>query len=195
VKKAFSIVLMIAVVGALASQAWAGKKQGTAKKTNKPEAFLTEVVAVAATVEEVDNQKRTLSLRSSDGRMFTVKIDKAVNNFDQIKKGDQIKVEYLEALGVYVRKPDWPPAIVEAGNIAVAPKGKPPAVVIVDAIQLTGTVEAVDHAKRTVTLKGPEGKTKTFVVDQNVSRFEKLKKGDEIVLVITEAVAISVQKP
>lgn len=194
-KQAFSIVLMIVVVGTLAGQAWAGKKQGTAKRTDKPEAFLTEVVAVSATVEEVDNQKRTLLLRNSEGKTFTVKIDKAVNNFDQIKKGDQIKVEYLEALGVYIRKPDWPPAIVEAGNLAVAPKGKPPAAVIVDTIQLTGTVEAIDYAKRTVTLKGPEGKMKAFVVDQNVKRFEKLKKGDEIVLVITEAVAISVQKP
>lgn len=194
-KKAFSMVLVMVVIGALASQAWAGKKQGTAKRTDKPEAFLTEVVAVSAAVEEVDSQKRTLLLRSSEGRTFTVKIDKTVNNFDQIKKGDQIKVEYLEALGVYVRKPDWPPAIVEAGNIAVAPKGKPPAAVVVDTIQLTGTVEAIDYAKRTVTLKGPEGKMKTFVVDQTVKRFEKLKKGDEIVLVITEAIAISVQKP
>jgi hypothetical protein len=195
VKKAFSVGLVLIVIGVLAGHAWAGKKQGASQGTSKPEAYLTEVVAITATVEEIDYQKRTLSLKGPDGRIFTLKVDKGLNNFDQIKKGDQVKGEYLEALGVYIRKPDWPPAVVEAGNIAVTPKGRPPAVVIVDAIQLPGTVEAVDFAKRTVTLKGPEGNTKTFVVNQNAKRFEKLKKGDEIVLVITEAIAISVQKP
>jgi len=190
------MVLMMIFVGALASHTWAaGKKKSTPQKADKPEAVFTEVVVASATVEEVDTQKRTLVLRGPEGRTFTIKVDKGVNNFDQIKKGDQVKAEYLEALGVYIRKPDWPPAVVEAGNVAVAPKGKPPAAVVVDTIQLWGTVEAIDHAKRTVTLKGPEGKTRTFVVDQNVKRFEKVKKGDEIVLVITEAVAISVQKP
>jgi hypothetical protein len=195
VKKAISVGLALMIIGALAGHAWAGKKQGASQGTSKPEAFLTEVVAIAATVEEIDYQKRTLSLKGSDGRIFTVKADKGLNNFDQIRKGDQVKAEYLEALGVYIRKPDWPPAIVEAGNIAVTPKGRPPAVVIVDVIQLPGRVEAIDYAKRTVTLKGPEGNTRTFVVHENAKRFEKLKKGDEIVLVITEAVAISVQKP
>ena len=192
-RKASSFMLVVVAVCVFAGPAWAGKKQGAPKEAGKPELLLTEVVYAAATVEDLDYQKRTLTLRSSDGKAITIKVDKGVNNFDQIKKGDQVKAEYLEALGVYVRKPDWPPAVVEAGNVAV--KGRPPAAVVVDTIQLPGTVEAIDHSKRTVTLKGPGGNLRTFAVDQRVKRFEKLKKGDEIVLVITEAVAISVQKP
>jgi hypothetical protein len=195
VKKAFSFVLMVGVMCVLATQVGAGKKETPAKGSSKPEALLAEVMIATATVDEVDYQKRSLTLKGSDGRVFTIKVDKNVNNFDQIKKGDQVKAEYLQELGVYVRKPDWPPAPVEVGNVAVTPRGRPPAVVVVDILQLPGTVEAVDHAKRTVTLRGPEGNLKTFVLDHNVKRFEKLKKGDEIVLVITEAVAISVQKP
>ena len=194
-KKAFSAGLLFIVICVLAGHGWAGKKQSASQGTGKPEGLLTEVVAIVATVEAIDYQKRTLSLKGSDGKIFTLKVGQGLNNFDQIKQGDQLKAEYLEALGVYIRKPDWPPAVVEAGNIAVTPKGGPPAVVVVDTIQLPGTVEAINHANRTVTLKGPEGNTKTFVVHQNAKRFEKLKKGDEIVLVITEAVAISVQKP
>jgi len=195
VKKVFSVILVVGIVFVLASPSWAGKKQSSLKGSPKPEPLFTEVIVATATVDEVDYQKRTITIRASDGRAMTIKVDKGVNNFDQIKKGDQVKAEYLEALGVYVRKPDWPPAPVEVGNVAVAPKGRPPAAVVVDIIQLPGTVEAIDHAKRTVTLKGPEGSLKTFVVHQNVKRFEKLRKGDEIVLVITEAIAISVQKP
>jgi hypothetical protein len=195
VKKAFSFLLVVGVICVLAGQVWAGKKQAAAKAGGTPGTLLTEVIVATATVEEVDYPKRILTLRAADGQPFAIKVDKRVDNFDQIKKGDQVKAEVLEALGVYVRKPDWPPAPVEVGNVAVGPKGRPPAAVVVDIMQLPGTVEAVDHAKRTVTLKGPEGKLKTFVVDQSVKRFEKLKKGDEIVLVVTEAIAISVQKP
>lgn len=194
-KKLFSVLLVVGVVFVLVSPSWAGKKQSSSKASPKPEPLFAEVMVATAAVDEVDYQKRTLTLRGGDGRTLTVRVDKGVNNFDQIKKGDQVKAEVLDAVGVYVRKPDWPPAVVEAGNVAVAPKGKPPAAVLVDTLQLPGRVEAVDHAKRTVTLRSPEGNLKTFAVDQNVKRFEKLRKGDEIVLVITEMLAISVQKP
>jgi hypothetical protein len=195
VKKAFSVLLVVGVAFVLVSPSWAGKKQSSSKASPKPEPLFAEVMVATAAVDEVDYQKRMLTLRGSDGRTLTVRVDKSVNNFDQIKKGDQVMAEYLEAVGVYVRKPDWPPAVVEAGNVAVAPRGKPPSAVLVDTIQLPGRVEAVDHARRTVTLKGPEGNLRTFAVDQNAKRFEKLRKGDEIVLVITEMLSISVQKP
>lgn len=194
-KKACSLMVVIVAVLVLSGQLWAGKKQGASKGADKPEPLAVEVIVATSTVEDIDYEKRTLKLRGAEARTSTLKVDKGVANFDQIKKGDQVKMEYVEAVGVYIRKPDWPPAPLEVGNVALAPKGRAPAVVFVDIIQLPGTVEAVDHAKRTMTLRGPEGLVKTFAVDRNVKRFEKLRKGEEIVLVITESVAISVQKP
>jgi len=160
VKKLFSVLLVVGVVFVLVSPSWAGKKQSSSKASPKPEPLFAEVMVATAAVDEVDYQKRTLTLRGGDGRTLTVRVDKGVNNFDQIKKGDQVKAEVLDAVGVYVRKPDWPPAVVEAGNVAVAPKGKPPAAVLVDTLQLPGRVEAVDHAKRTVTLRSRIGSTR-----------------------------------
>ncbi len=43
--------------------------------------------------------------------------------------------------------------------------------------------------------KGPEGNTRTIKVDPGVKRFKEVKKGDEVVVRLTEALAISVQKP
>lgn len=194
-RRAFSLMLAIVAVLAFSGQVCAGRKQSASSGPDKLEPLAAELVILTAMVDAIDHQKRTVKLRGLDGRTVVIKVDKAVANFEQIKKGDQVKVEYLEEVGVYVRKPDWPPAPLEVGNVAVTPRGRPPAAVFVDIIQLAATVEAVDHGKRTVTLKGSDGNLKTVAVDRNVKRFEKLRKGEEIVLVITEAVAISVRKP
>ena len=47
-------------------------------------------------------------------------------------------------------------------------------------VTVTAKVEAVDQAKREVTLKGPLGNVITFVVDQRVKRLQEVKVGDEV---------------
>jgi hypothetical protein len=78
--------------------------------------------------------------------------------------------------------------------VALADGAKPEGVVV-NTTELTATVEAIDYAKRTVTLKGPEGNTVTLKVDESAKDFKNVKKGDQVVARFTEAVAISVQKP
>ena len=73
--------------------------------------------------------------------------------------------------------------------------GQLPGVMVADTVKITATVEAVDYAKRTVTLKGPEGKTVTLKVGEAARNFDQVKVGDQVVAKYTEAVAISVQKP
>ena len=47
-------------------------------------------------------------------------------------------------------------------------------------ISITATVEAIDHATREVTLKGPLGNTVTFTVDSKVERLNEVKVGDAV---------------
>jgi hypothetical protein len=47
-------------------------------------------------------------------------------------------------------------------------------------VTVTAKVEAVDQAKREVTLKGPLGNVVTFVVDERVKRLKEVKVGDEV---------------
>ena len=47
-------------------------------------------------------------------------------------------------------------------------------------VTVTAKVEAVDQAKREVTLKGPLGNVVTFVVDKRVKRLQEVKVGDEV---------------
>jgi len=47
-------------------------------------------------------------------------------------------------------------------------------------VTVTAKVEAIDQAKREVTLKGPLGNVVTFVVDERVKRLNEIGVGDEV---------------
>jgi len=70
---------------------------------------------------------------------------------------------------------------------------KKPAVGEASAVKIHGTVSAVDKENRTVTLKGPKGRTLTLDV-KDPSKLEVIKVGDPVVAVYMEAVAIEVKK-
>ena len=112
-----------------------------------------------------------------------------------VKPGDQLVVRYFEPLALFVRKGSEPRAAAEGSRgPGGARQGKKPAPVAVDTVEFKGTVEAIDYAKRRVTLKGPEGKTRTIKVDPSVKRLDEVKKGDQIVVRHTEAIAFSVRR-
>lgn len=54
------------------------------------------------------------------------------------------------------------------------------------------TVEAVDHDNRKVTLKGPEGKTITIDVQEDVKNLPQVEVGDLVTIEYIEAVSIQV---
>jgi hypothetical protein len=54
------------------------------------------------------------------------------------------------------------------------------------------TVTAVDRKKSTITLKGPRGKVVVLDV-QNPDQFKVVKKGDQVEVTYTEALALSVE--
>src|SRR5262249_56090357 len=62
------------------------------------------------------------------------------------------------------------------------------------AVQVKGTVAAVDKDAKTITLKGPKGRTVTLDV-QDPSKLEAVKVGDPVVATYMEAVAFQIKKP
>ena len=120
---------------------------------------------------------------------------KEVRNFDQIEIGDEVKVTLAEAVAIYVRKAGDQPVTSEKRTLQVAPKGAKPSVVITDTNEMAATVEAINHTKRTVKVRRLDGSPKTFKVDKSVEKLENVKVGDEVVVSVTEAMAIAVEKP
>ncbi len=63
-----------------------------------------------------------------------------------------------------------------------------------EVVTVTATVQAVDQAKRIVTLKGPEGNVFDLKVGDEVRNLPQVKAGDIVVAKYFEAVAIEVKK-
>ena len=193
-KFAILCVVVVLVLG-VAAFAFAQAKAEPKAAPQPIGAAVVDVVKITATVEKVDVATRMVTLKGPKGNLMTFRAGEAVKNLDQVKVGDKVNAQYLESVAVFVRKSGEPPMAGEVDAVSVAPKGAKPGVVMVQTDQVTAKVKAVDVKKRTIALTGPEGKTKTFKVDPSVKRLNEIKKGDDITLRVTQALAIEVVKP
>ena len=60
--------------------------------------------------------------------------------------------------------------------------------------KITATVEAIDAAKREITLKGPKGKVMPLSVAPDVRNLEQVKVGDQLVVTYVEALSLTLKK-
>ena len=187
------IFLLAGMLGAAINSTAAAQQKESGAGDAKPGKVVVEVVKLTGTVKAVDLQNKTVTVEGSGGRTVTVNAQNA-RNLDQVKVGDKVNLRFTEELALFVRKSDAQPSATQADMVALAPKGEKPAGLMARTVELTGSVESIDPKKRTVDVKGPAGNVRTFHVDKAVKNLDQIKKGDQIVLRITEAVALSVVK-
>ena len=183
--RAVTVVILAVMSGACVST----------QEATKPGIVDVDVSEFTSQVEAIDYQKRRVVLKGPDGKLRTFTAGKDVRNLEQVKAGDLVKVQLVEETALYVRKASDPPEATETATVGVAPKGAKPGVVFVDTMQVTANVEAVDYQKRTITLRGPHGNVATYKVGDAVKRLNEVKMGDQVVLRITDSLAILVEKP
>jgi hypothetical protein len=183
--------VLIAAVFAMTSPAFA------ASDADKPGGVVAAAATLKATVEAIDYDKRTVVLRSEDGKeTTTLEVGPEVKNFAQVKKGDVLTVEHIESVAlIVVPKGEAPSGKGGSSYVEVAKPGEKPRRVEVHTREIVATIEAIDYKARTVTLRGPEGNTRTLKVGPDAKRFDNAKKGDEVYVSYTESTAISVQTP
>ncbi len=191
-KKFQVMLLMIVLAVGLTSLAVAVETASAAKGT-KPGVIAVEVTEWSGTVKAVDYEKRTVTLEGEGGKAFTLNAKNA-RNLDRVKTGDMVNVEYVDELAVFVKKAGMPAVAEAIQTVALAPKGKMPGGVVANTFQIQANVEGINYKKRTVTLKGPEGNIQTYKVGKEVKNFKQVKKGDQVVLQVTEAIALEVEK-
>ena len=87
--------------------------------------------------------------------------------------------------------------LIAFGQLSLAAEKKQaaePGAIAVSVLKASATVEAVDAAKRTVTLKGEAGQTKTLKCGPEVRNFDQIKVGDTVNLSFVDEVAAYVRK-
>ncbi len=173
----------------------AGLSLGVSTTINAQGVKVGRAVEITAEVVAIDRVDRTVALLGPRGNVVVVEVGHEARNFDEIEVGDRVKVEYYESVALFIGKKGQKPK-AKAGLVAArSAKGDKPAGVVVEVVDVSARVQAIDREKRKVTLKRPDGKLVITKVDESVKAFDTLKVGDSIHARITEAIAISVEKP
>jgi hypothetical protein len=189
----FALAISAILIGAAPLAARA--QTTTADATTAPGKLgMSETVKMTATVVLIDMGSRDVVLIDSQGKMHKINVSDQVRNLDQVKVGDKVTTEYTEAISVRLKKrgtADLPPASAEEA-IVRSPKGMKPGGAVGRKVTAFATVVAVNPKKQFVTLRGPLGNEYDVQVLDPVL-LKTVNKGDEVEVVYTEALAISVQ--
>ncbi len=150
-----------------------------------------QTAKISATITAIDAATRNVTLKGPQGREIVVTAGPEVRNFAQMKVGDKVDVEYVEALTLELRKGGGQAvARTESAGAARAAPGQAPGGLAGRQVKVVADVVAVDKDKGMVTLKGPKQTLDLKV--QDPKQLAMIAKGDQVEATYTEAVAIGV---
>lgn len=186
----FATVMLAALSLASAPVAFAAEAD---RSDAPPSGEVGRVVEMQATVTAIDMATRTVTLKGADGAETAIQVDERARNLPQVKVGDVVKVAYVQALAWKLSKSTKAEPTVQVEEAADrAKEGDKPGAVAGRRVSATVTIEAIDTANGTVTLKGPQGNSRT-VKALNPDNLRKVKVGDLVDITYTEAVALKVE--
>jgi len=151
-------------------------------------------MVVSAVVEAIDHETRVVTVRKADGEAITFTASEEARNLAQVSVGDVLIAEYMETVTIDVLANDgMEPEAAEAAAMARTEEGEMPGVAAMDSTILISTVEEINVENNTFKLKGPDGVVEEFVA-RNPENLKRAMVGDLVVMTVTEAVAITVEK-
>ena len=156
---------------------------------------IADHIQMRAQVDAINYADRTVVLKGQDGKTVTLKVGPEAKNFNKVKVGDQVRADFYRSTAIALRKAGGPPTAHETEAVEVAAPGEQPHGIMVRKREISATIDAVDVPKRMVTLTGPQGNSATLKVSDAVQNLDQVKKGDQVVVRYTEAVALAVEKP
>jgi hypothetical protein len=151
-----------------------------------------QIIKASAAVTAINKDTRALTLKRANGNTIEVVASPEVRNFDQIKVGDQIVVQYARALTLELKKTSGPRKTTESGGAARAKLGEQPAGAVGQRVTAVADVIDVNPTKKTITLKGMNNRVVELDV-QNPEHFKVVKKGDQVEIDYAEAIAVAVE--
>jgi hypothetical protein len=153
-------------------------------------------VSLEAEVTAIDYKTREVSLRGPQGNIITITAGDHIERLEDITVGDSIVTSYVASLEGELRAPTEeelanPWAEVDGG--AVAPAGSEPGAMAGRMIRAVCTIEGMNRLTGTVTVRDPRGKYHV-IGDVEPEKMEGVVLGATLVLVYTEAMAITLEK-
>ena len=151
-------------------------------------------MTVTAVVEAIDHETRVVTVRKPDGEAITFTASEEARNLDQVSVGDVLIAQYTETVSIDVVAGDGlEPEAAGAAALARTEKGEMPGVAAMEATVVILTVEEINVEANTFKLKDPEGVVTEYIA-RNPENLKRSEVGDLVVITVTEAIAITVEK-
>lgn len=182
------VAAFAAIPTALAQSPGAG---GAVIATTPGKGMAVSTAEISAPVTAVDKANRLITLKNPKGESVSFVAGPDVRNFDQIKVGDVVRVQYGESLVLELKKGGK--ALVARSDQAVgarAKAGAKPGALVGREVKIVADVIDVDRAAQAVTLRGPKRTVTLKIADPE--QLKLIEKGDQVEATFTEAVAVSV---
>ena len=192
-------VLLIAAIVALGlglsydASAQSGQPAETSASAKPETVRSATIVTVHGKIVAVDRAKKLVTLEGPAGRKVTLKVENPYN-LKAAKVGEPVVTRFYEVVTIRKKKTDEnvPSASLKEG-IATAKPGGVPGAIVEQQVSLLVSVVAIDEPNGTVTVKAPDG-TVEKVKARNPKNLKRVKVGDDLVVTLSRAVAISLEK-
>lgn len=157
-----------------------------------------QLIEITATVEDINLEKRLITVKGPDGTVVTSEVSPKVENLDQVKVGDKVHVKYYRAVmrkGEILGEGAKRTGKVTESVAATAAVGEMPAGIAGREVDETVEVLLVDPYKKAIAFRGMDGKYREISVDAPHLKhwLDDLKKGDKVRVVYREALAVMVE--
>jgi len=159
----------------------------------KPSFSATFSETVMAKVTAINHETRAVTLENEAGEISFV-VGEEVRNLAQVSVGDLVRAEYLENITIRVAAGDQIEAVKgEVLGIARAKQGEMPGVAIVDTQVEVAKVVDINLEGNTFKLQDDAGEVLEYTA-MNPENLKAAAVGDVVVMAVTHALAVSVEK-
>jgi lipopolysaccharide export LptBFGC system permease protein LptF len=192
------IAMMLAVffAGTTAVNAQSPSATGAAKPVVIDAAVTDNVYQLyEGEVVKVDKKTRTITFKNKEGESkFVAGPD--IKNFDQIKKGDRVNVNYELAVAIELikTKSDGVRSKTETNTVTKSKSTEKPSETITNKTTIIADIVEVNREKKLVSVKGPSGKITTVTV-KNPALLADVQVGEQVKVIYFDAMAASITTP
>jgi hypothetical protein len=151
-----------------------------------------EMKTATATVEAIDHATREVTLKEQNGEYNVVKVPPDNKRFDTIKVGDKVTAKYYDHIVLRLKAPGEKDVDTDTAAVTRGTTGAGGTAATQRTI--TATITNIDMKIPSITFTGPNNwKYSSKVEDKQA--LSKVKVGDKVDIVWTEAVIISLDSP
>jgi len=190
-----TLVLIVAALAAGGCQSAAPKAAPAEPAPSAPFTAASARINLQGQITALDKASRAVTITGSDGGIVDFVASPEVRNFNQLKVGDKVSLDYEAAVALELQPAGSDQVgVSSAQGGTVSPAGSRPGGSKSNTVSVVTEVVAVDPVANTIALKGPRGYTQIIAVQRPdlQAKLPNVKRGDLLRISYTEAVALSI---